>query len=75
MLKVQLRDAKNPGKVHEKTFALPFDPPDGCELRVRDHADDTRHRAYLVVRHYLYEAVINDPDESGIALLVTPVHS
>lgn len=75
MLKVQLRDATHPDRVLEQTFTLPFDPCDGAELRVRDNAAADKHRAYRVVRHYIYEAVIGDPTESGVALLVTRLPS
>lgn len=75
MVRVQLRDATNPDTVLEKTFTVPFDPHDGTEIRVRDNARSTKHRAYRVVRHFVYEAVIGDPHESGIALLVTRLPS
>ncbi len=72
-MKVQFRDAADPRKIHVPTFDIPYDPQDGKIVRVRKHADDERHQAYRIVRHDLYEAVINDPTESGIVLMVTPV--
>ena len=75
MVKVQLRDATNPERVLEATFTVPFDPQDGSEIRVRDHARTDKHRAYRIIRHFVYEAVIGDPHESGVALLVTRLPS
>lgn len=72
MYRVQLRDANQPDKVLVETFNMPFDPQDGSELRVRRRArDERRVTHYRVVKHYIYEAVIDDPHEGGMALLVT----
>lgn len=73
MFKVQLRDANDPSKVLVSTFDLPYDPHDGCEIRVRRRAGDDKHTSYRIVRHGLYEAVIGDPHASGFTLLVQPI--
>lgn len=69
MYRVQFRDAADPSKVLVGTFLLPYDPPDGAEVRVRRTNKDDKHVGYRVMRH-IYEAVIDDPHESGFALLV-----
>jgi hypothetical protein len=72
MFRVQLRDAANPDTVLVGTFTLPYDPPNGAEVRVRKRSRDDKHTGYRVVGH-IYEAVIDDPHESGFALLVKQI--
>lgn len=73
MFNVQFRDAANPGKILVNTMQLPYDPPDGAEVRVRQRFNDDNHVGYRVVRH-IYEAVIDDPHQSGFALLVQRIN-
>lgn len=74
MFRVQFRDAADRSTVIADTMFLPFDPRDQKEIRLRRRANDSRHQTYRVVDH-IYEIVTDDPGESGIVILVTPVRT